>query len=181
MPVNLLAVLNEPNAPLQATAAATLALLVKHIVTVFAQGGARFGAGMRPPEDVCFMPQAGTQSFDGTAKTAEKGNEDKGLKKAKEIEQRWTRIVANDLENIPLVRLFPLHRLLRLLSFYAHLVRPDPDDHTEKLIGMLSSVQTYIFSLLCLCLGLFPPSSPPFHPLSLNGPVHCSSPPSPLL
>jgi hypothetical protein len=103
MPGNLLAVLNEPNAPLQATAAATLALLLKHIVTVFAQGGARFGAGMRPPEDVCFMPAAGAQSFDGTAKAAEKGNENKGLKKARETEQRWTRIVANDLENIPLV------------------------------------------------------------------------------
>ncbi|GAB5035377.1 membrane associated eicosanoid glutathione metabolism-like domain protein [Nannochloropsis oceanica] len=122
MPVNLLAVLNEPNAPLQATAAATLALLVKHIVTVFAQGGARFGAGMRPPEDVCFMPQAGTQSFDGTAKTAEKGNEDKGLKKAKEIEQRWTRIVANDLENIPLGLIIAWGALQSPLSASAHIV-----------------------------------------------------------
>ncbi len=49
------------------------------------------------------MPAAGPQSFDGSAKAAEKGNEDKGLKKAKETEQRWTRIVGNDLESIPLV------------------------------------------------------------------------------
>ncbi|TFJ85254.1 hypothetical protein NSK_003677 [Nannochloropsis salina CCMP1776] len=108
MPSNVLAAFNKnafldgPNAPLQATAVASLTLLVKHILTVFVQGGARFGAGMRPPEDVCFMPKAGKQSFDGTAKAAERGNEDKALKKALQNEQRWTRIVANDLENIPL-------------------------------------------------------------------------------
>lgn len=51
------------------------------------------------------MPKAGKQSFDGTAKAAERGNEDKALKKALQNEQRWTRIVANDLENIPLVSL----------------------------------------------------------------------------
>lgn len=159
MPVNLLAVLNEPNAPLQATATATLALLVKHIVTVFAQGGARFGAGMRPPEDVCFMPQAGTQSFDGTAKTAEKGNEDKGLKKAREIEQRWTRIVANDLENIPLVRLFPLPPPLpSLLSFYVHVVCPDLDNRIWIFIGMLSTAPNHIFCFLCPFCWAFPPS-----------------------
>jgi len=43
---------------------------------------------MRPPEDVCFMPKAGKQSFDGTAKAAERGNEDKALKKALQNEQR---------------------------------------------------------------------------------------------
>jgi hypothetical protein len=42
---------------------------------------------------------------DGTAKAAErasKGGEDKAFKRAREKEQRWTRIVANDLENVPL-------------------------------------------------------------------------------
>ena len=86
------------------------------------------------------MPKAGKQSFDGTAKAAERGNEDKALKKALQNEQRWTRIVANDLENIPLVSLasipppspfsFLLFRLTSLFSSLTPLLFPFPGpDH----------------------------------------------------
>ena len=48
------------------------------------------------------FPRAGPQSFDGVAKLAAKGDDNPGMKAAKEKEARWLRIVSNDLENIPL-------------------------------------------------------------------------------
>ncbi len=71
-------------------------------------------AGFRPPEDAALFPHAKLQSFDGSAKLEaikakasseedQKAKESESkLAKQREVEQRWTRIVANDLENIPL-------------------------------------------------------------------------------
>lgn len=100
------------------------------------------------------MPKAGKQSFDGTAKAAERGNEDKALKKALQNEQRWTRIVANDLENIPLVSLASIpppspssFLLFRLTSLF----HPSPPSYfpSQGLIIAWGSLQS--------------PRSPPAH------------------
>ena len=88
------------------------------------------------------MPAAGPQSFDGSAKAAEKGNEDKGLKKAKETEQRWTRIVGNDLESIPLVG------SVRMLTHYFDWSQVVDRDHHSKDARKTSFNQSAVFEPL---------------------------------
>ncbi|KAI8892074.1 hypothetical protein BC833DRAFT_612690 [Globomyces pollinis-pini] len=71
----------------------TTILLFKFIITLSMQGNSRFNAGSRPPEDSNLRPGASEQSF-GLQTNAEKHLIEK--------EMRWNRIVANDLENIPI-------------------------------------------------------------------------------
>ena len=78
----------------------TFLLFVKLFFTLSAQGGARFKAGTRPPEDGGLAPAAGkTQAF---VQQVDGEGADSAANKAGLEEMRWTRIVANDLENIPL-------------------------------------------------------------------------------
>ena len=79
-----------------------LAIVSIHLFPfIWNQGKARFVAGHRPPEDEMLVPRAGSQSFDGSAQLAKKGDGPEIMKRQLN-EKRWTRIVANDLENIPI-------------------------------------------------------------------------------
>ncbi|KAJ3029493.1 UNVERIFIED_CONTAM: hypothetical protein HDU68_011984 [Siphonaria sp. JEL0065] len=90
----------------KATALATLALILKFYGTLLIQGGARFRAGSRPPEDGTKLPTVVKalkvtgikQSFGVYSDAAT----DEKLTQAKLNDIRWQRIVLNDLENIPL-------------------------------------------------------------------------------
>eukprot|EP00996_Jenningsia_fusiforme_P004817 NODE_5686_length_649_cov_23.811667_g5299_i0.p1 GENE.NODE_5686_length_649_cov_23.811667_g5299_i0~~NODE_5686_length_649_cov_23.811667_g5299_i0.p1 ORF type:complete len:157 (+),score=32.40 NODE_5686_length_649_cov_23.811667_g5299_i0:70-540(+) len=79
---------------LQATMIATAFTTLKLLGTFMMQGRVRFLAGARPPEDGKLQPKYGVQSFG-----AQKGDK---VTPEQETEMRWTRIVSNDLENIPL-------------------------------------------------------------------------------
>ncbi|OQR90357.1 hypothetical protein ACHHYP_05607 [Achlya hypogyna] len=92
--------------------AATAVLTVKFYISTMIQGGKRFAAGTRPPEDQIltdFNPKNQKQSFglrDPNAK-AEEDDAKKPLKltpsaRAIEADLRWERLVRNDLENIPI-------------------------------------------------------------------------------
>ncbi|KAJ2996695.1 hypothetical protein HDV02_006255 [Globomyces sp. JEL0801] len=76
---------------LQTLTICTTALLLKMMVTLNRQGNSRLEAGSRAPEDSSLKPGS-SQSF-GLQVNAEKH--------LIENEARWNRIVANDLENIP--------------------------------------------------------------------------------
>jgi glutathione S-transferase len=78
----------------------TTVLFLKFAVTISIQGKQRFAAGTRPPEDISltFFSQGTKQSF-GMETT---GAEEESLKKSRILDERWKRIVMNDLENIPL-------------------------------------------------------------------------------
>ncbi|KAJ3203425.1 hypothetical protein HDU67_010206 [Dinochytrium kinnereticum] len=97
-----LAIVLDPTA-FKATLVATALIVLKFVITISIQGGTRFAAGTRPPEDSAFevftekLSKGAVQSY-GLAT----GKEDDKLKKARMIEIRWQRIVLNDLENIPL-------------------------------------------------------------------------------
>ncbi|KAJ3117078.1 hypothetical protein HDU96_007996 [Phlyctochytrium bullatum] len=85
----------------RATLLSTAALVTKMFLTISIQGGTRFAAGTRPPEDQSLgltklMAKGAQQSYGLNV-----GKEEDKLKKAKMIEIRWQRIVWNDLENIP--------------------------------------------------------------------------------
>ncbi|ORY52885.1 hypothetical protein BCR33DRAFT_711305 [Rhizoclosmatium globosum] len=90
-----------------ATSLSTLVLLIKFYATLMKQGGARFRAGSRPPEDANAFPdlvkslKATTvkQTFGVSAEGAEASEKEL---KARMADVRWQRIVSNDLENIPL-------------------------------------------------------------------------------
>jgi len=84
---------------LQATAVSTAALVFKMLLTLSKHGHTRILAGCRPPEDVSLFPKAGKQDFVGDAKMSE--SDSPKTKLAKMNEKRWTRIVLNDLENVP--------------------------------------------------------------------------------
>lgn len=84
------------------TAAATLAscalvLYVKFLATTMVQGRLSFRAGSRLPEDN-ELPQAKGQPTQGY----DYRDADDSLRAAVELEQRWKRIVQNDLESLPL-------------------------------------------------------------------------------
>ena len=72
----------------QCAVVATAVLYVKFWITTAIQGKKRFEGGGRPPEDQKFGLQDGDveQNFEATTQEA----------------TRWNRIVANDLENLPL-------------------------------------------------------------------------------
>ncbi|EQC40352.1 hypothetical protein SDRG_02253 [Saprolegnia diclina VS20] len=79
----------------KAWVASSVVLYTKCLVTTAIQGGKRFAAGSRPPEDKIltqFNPTKQAQTFDTAAATAA----------AREQDIRWERIVRNDLENIPI-------------------------------------------------------------------------------
>ncbi|KAI8900572.1 hypothetical protein BC833DRAFT_581388 [Globomyces pollinis-pini] len=76
----------------------TTTLFFKFMVTTLIQGGKRFKAGSRPPEDAKLSLARGKPQSYGTATD----NDNPKLKKAKLDDIRWVRLVLNDLENIPL-------------------------------------------------------------------------------
>ncbi|RLO13353.1 hypothetical protein DYB28_007146, partial [Aphanomyces astaci] len=93
---------------------ATGVLCLKLYLTLLIQGGKRFAAGTRPPEDQILKslnPTKQRQAFGVFDEAAEaKKSDDKstsGLRekpsaRAVEADIRWERIVRNDLENIPI-------------------------------------------------------------------------------
>ncbi|OQR86661.1 hypothetical protein ACHHYP_10301 [Achlya hypogyna] len=81
----------------QAWVVSSVVLYAKCLGAAMIQGGKRFAAGSRPPEDKIFRkfnPTKQAQSF-GVDKTAVSAT-------ALEQDIRWERIVRNDLENIPM-------------------------------------------------------------------------------
>ncbi|KDO25539.1 hypothetical protein SPRG_20662 [Saprolegnia parasitica CBS 223.65] len=81
----------------KAWVASSVVLYTKCLLTTAIQGGKRFAAGSRPPEDKIFKQfnptkQAQTFGVDTAAATTA----------AREQDIRWERIVRNDLENIPI-------------------------------------------------------------------------------
>merc|ERR1712028_86867 len=94
-------VLSEvPHIVLKSNAICMLILVFKFYITIMRQGKARVVAGSRPPEDeALFGAKAGKQCLDGSLKFKE--NDEKGIQ-ARQVEQRWLRLVMNDVENVPL-------------------------------------------------------------------------------
>jgi glutathione S-transferase len=75
-----------------------LILAIKFLFALLVQGAKKFDAGKRAPEDAVYNPRSTRppdQTFQGFNQTIEQ-------KSAILDEMRWTRIVANDMENIPL-------------------------------------------------------------------------------
>ncbi|TDH73825.1 hypothetical protein CCR75_005919 [Bremia lactucae] len=75
-------------------------LYAKFLLATLVQGGKKFRSGGRPPEDAVLgfnktIGKGGKQTY-GLSTT-----DDEKVLKAREVEHRWTRIVANDLEAIP--------------------------------------------------------------------------------
>ncbi|KAI8820373.1 uncharacterized protein EV422DRAFT_68085 [Fimicolochytrium jonesii] len=107
-----------------ATSLATTVLLVKFLMTVGIQGGHRFKAGSRPPEDA----KLGLASKIGKGVVQNYGvgeadkNDDPKVKKAKMDSLRWNRIVMNDLENIPFGLIAAWSSLLAPFSAKVHTV-----------------------------------------------------------
>lgn len=86
-----------PAAP-TALAACTLVLYVKFLLSTMIQGRLGFSAGSRAPEDNA-LPQARgkpPQGFDYQAPV------DDNVQQARDAEQRWKRIIQNDLESMPM-------------------------------------------------------------------------------
>lgn len=70
-------------------------LYVKFLACTWIQGGKTFVSGGRPPEDMKLGMTKIKQDY-GLAKT-----DDERVLKAREVEHRWRRVIANDLESIP--------------------------------------------------------------------------------
>ncbi|CAK4708031.1 hypothetical protein AeMF1_006537 [Aphanomyces euteiches] len=89
---------------------ATGVLAIKLYATLMIQGGKRFAAGTRPPEDQIFKqlnPKGQLQAYGvfDEAADAKKDDDKKAPKpsvRAIQADIRWERIVRNDLENIPI-------------------------------------------------------------------------------
>ncbi|KAF0683275.1 Aste57867_24707 [Aphanomyces stellatus] len=105
----------------KALIAATGILAIKLYMTLMIQGGKRFHAGTRPPEDKMFKglnPKKQRQTFgvfvegadakkdDDAASSGDKKDakaiQEKPSARAIQADIRWERIVRNDLENIPI-------------------------------------------------------------------------------
>jgi glutathione S-transferase len=105
-----------PTLSLQLTCAVTMLLFLKLFVSLSIQGGKRFKAGTRPPEDAQFgdavtggvvqgggfsggpaSPASAAEDPASRSSTASEPAEEAGAEEA-----RWNRIIANDLENIPI-------------------------------------------------------------------------------
>lgn len=95
----MVSVVLDPNS-LKYTAICTTLLGFKIVAVMFGMGSSRVAAGCRPPEDIVLFPKNGPQSFDGSCR-ADKSDNPKHQQRA-ETEIRWARIMANDLENIPI-------------------------------------------------------------------------------
>ena len=98
---------------LQLTALVTLLLFLKLFVSLSIQGGKRFKAGTRPPEDQCLgaitggIAQGGGFAGSDAAATVNSSPSDgpaleEAPAEAAAASARWNRIIANDLENIPI-------------------------------------------------------------------------------
>ena len=107
---------------LQATVVSFCVILSKYYITILVQGGMRIKAGSRPPEDGKLFRKAGEQSFSGLAKFAGKPINDRYVKDIKEKEQRWLRIVANDVENLPIGMVLAIFSLWYGFSETLHVV-----------------------------------------------------------
>jgi len=79
----------------QATLTCTTVLLLKFLATTTIQGGKRFKAGSRPPEDASFK-------LDGANENQDFGIDNRVQANLREADARWQRIVLNDVESIPL-------------------------------------------------------------------------------
>lgn len=90
--------LSSQNADVKTLAVCSTALYVKFLATTMIQGRKSFHAQTRCPEDSKIFCAAGTQTM-GLAPTDESNKE---LKHAREVENRWKRIVQNDIESIPM-------------------------------------------------------------------------------
>ena len=81
------------------TSLCTLFLVFKFYFTITIQGGKRFRAGTRPPEDAKLSLARGSPQHFGLKAGQELTEKEM---KIKFDDIRWQRIVMNDLENIPL-------------------------------------------------------------------------------
>ena len=72
----------------------TLLLSLKMTYSFVKEGKLRGGLGMRAPEDVALNPKGKEQKFGSVSEN--------GPPKLVAKQQRWSRICANDLENIPI-------------------------------------------------------------------------------
>ncbi|CAK4067027.1 unnamed protein product [Aphanomyces euteiches] len=81
---------------IRVAAVCTLVLYVKLVAALLAQGGSKFKSGARAPEDVAYVNRKQTPEEQALFIPPE------ALEAAKEVENRWNRIVGNDLENIPI-------------------------------------------------------------------------------
>ncbi|GAB9465944.1 Inorganic phosphate transporter 1-6 [Globisporangium polare] len=88
---------------LKAYVTCSAVLFAKFVVATSVQGLKTFDAGGRPPEDKKLPWAKGRR--EQTYGLAAPDDSDKELKKAREVEMRWRRIVANDLESIPIALL----------------------------------------------------------------------------
>ncbi|GMF51603.1 unnamed protein product [Phytophthora fragariaefolia] len=70
-------------------------LYLKFLACTWIQGGKTFVSGGRPPEDMKLGMTTIKQDY-GLTKTG-----DEKILKAREVEHRWRRVIANDLESIP--------------------------------------------------------------------------------
>ena len=82
---------------IKALAVSAFALLLKHMVTITIQGGKKFAAGARPPEDVSL----GLNNTMGNG-AAQIWSNEAASEEARMADIRWKQIVLNDVENIPL-------------------------------------------------------------------------------
>ncbi|ETV94533.1 hypothetical protein H310_11833 [Aphanomyces invadans] len=74
----------------------TLALYIKYFVTLTIQGSTKFKTASRPPEDMSFAASSAPQQRAFIPETSEED-----LEAAKAREARWSRILGNDVENLP--------------------------------------------------------------------------------
>ncbi|KAI8800864.1 hypothetical protein BJ742DRAFT_839737 [Cladochytrium replicatum] len=91
----------QPTA-VKALALSTALIFAKFFLVTMVQGGKRFRAGARPPEDAVFKRLAGkTKQTFGVPVAVSEDEKEKLAKveKARLEEIRWTRLVQNDLEN----------------------------------------------------------------------------------
>ncbi|RLN59637.1 hypothetical protein BBJ29_002228 [Phytophthora kernoviae] len=70
-------------------------LYLKFLACTWIQGGKTFRSGSRPPEDMKLNLTKIKQDY-GLTQT-----DDENVLKAREVEHRWRRVIANDLESIP--------------------------------------------------------------------------------
>lgn len=83
-------------------AVCTSVLYIKLLAVINVQGMKTFAAGGRPPEDAKLSIAKNFQGVTQNYGLVQATEEDAKLTQAKLVEQRWRRIVANDIESIPL-------------------------------------------------------------------------------
>lgn len=83
-------------------AVCTAVLYVKFLAVVSIQGAKTFAAGGRPPEDAKLPIAKNFHSVQQNYGLVQVDATDAKLMQAKLVEHRWRRIVANDIESLPL-------------------------------------------------------------------------------